>query len=656
MKQISHNFELNSDFKPSGDQPLAIKKLIEQIKSNEKESILLGATGTGKTFVMSKVIESINKQTLIISHNKTLASQLYIEFKNFFPNNKVEYFISNFDYYIPEAYVPSTDTLILKESTINWELEMLRLSSINSLLTQKDTIVVASVAAIYALAKPQHYRELFLEFEVDQKINRNIFIMNLVKRGYKRNNVSADPGTFQVLGDVINISISWDNNKQVQVSFYGNEIESIKLVNPTKKTLISSLTSITLYPANMFGIDQTKRMKELTDQIQVELDERLKFFEKENKLVEHQRLSQRVKHDIEQLREVGYVSGSENYSRYFDEREPGQMPYSLFDYFDNDFLTFVDESHMTIPQFTAMAKADSSRKQNLVDYGFRLPSARDNRPLRFEEFFGKLKQIVYVSATPGDFELERVKPKPIELINRPTGLLDPMINVKNSTAQIDQIEDEIRRRIKNNERSLVMTITKRMAEELAEYFVKKNIKAAYLHSELKTFERNEVIRKLRVGVFDVIVGINLLREGIDIPEVSYIAIIDADKEGFLRNYRSLIQIIGRGSRNVNGQVDMFADRMTKSIELTIDETNRRREIQMEFNKKHNIIPTTIVKKIPEQLLSAGVQATLKKARRKSKDETHLLEDLTKQMNQASESWDFEKAAELRDIIMDLKGR
>ena len=587
-------FELVSKYQPTGDQPAAIETLVAGINAGKKEQVLLGGTGTGKTFTVSNVIAKVNKPTLVLSHNKTLAGQLYSELKEFFPNNRVEYFVSNFDFYQPEAYIPGSDTYIDKSTKTNYEIEMLRSSAMNSLLDRDDVIVVASVASIYGLGNPDKYREMIFAVRVGQILDRKEVLTYLVDRQYHRNDLEQTKGTFRVRGDTIEIVPGHTDSWLIRIELFGDEVERITEVDPLNGHILNAYSQYTIYPAT--GYVTTKEQMDIAaNNIEKELEERLEFFLAENKLLEHQRLEQRTRHDIEMLREVGMCPGIENYSMHIDGRARGERPYTLIDYFPKDFLLVVDESHVMLPQVRGMYNGDRSRKETLVEYGFRLPSALDNRPLQFNEFENILHQAIYVSATPGDYELERVHGDVVQQIIRPTGLLDPLIEVRSSKGQIDDLISEIYERQKKNERVLITTLTIRMAEDLTGYLKELGIKVAYLHTETKTLERTEILRDLRLGKYDVLVGINLLREGLDLPEVSLVAILDADKEGFLRNYRSLIQTIGRAARNANGQVIMYADKMTDSMERAIEETKRRRAIQDEYNQVHGIIPQTIQK-------------------------------------------------------------
>ncbi len=655
-----NKFELVSDYTPTGDQPKAIAQLVEQLNAGKKDLVLLGATGTGKTFTISNVIAQDNKPTLVLAHNKTLAGQLYSEFKQLFPNNRVEYFVSNFDYYQPEAYMPKTDTYIEKTAMINQELDMLRLSSINSVLTRRDTIVVASVACIYASSDPDNYKDMFFTLRVNETIDRDALLKKLVDRQYTRNDMELKKGTFRVKGDVIDIHLGHTDAFILRVEMFDNYIERIVEVDRLTFKVLDAYQIYHIFPANEYARMQPQILH-AADTIEAELEAHLKVLESQNKLLEKQRLEQRTRYDIEALREFGFCSGIENYSRHIDQRQPGQRPFTLFDFFGDDFLFVIDESHVSIPQVKGMYRGDRSRKEVLVEYGFRLPSALDNRPLNFEEFLKMPKQTIYVSATPGEFELERANHEIVEQIIRPTYLLDPEIVVRPSKGQIDDLLDEIHQRSEKQQRVLITTLTVKMAEELTNYLLMSHVKAIYLHHETKTLERIEIIHDLRKGKYDVLVGINLLREGIDIPEVSLVAILDADKEGFLRSYRSLVQTIGRAARNEDGQVIMYADRMTDSLNKAIEETNRRRKIQEAYNVTHNIIPKTVVKEIRDVIAGKETQAMAmamlkKKTRKDTRALDAMLSDLEKEMHEAARVLDFERAATLRDIILELKSQ
>mgnify|MGYP003175005051 FL=1 len=591
-------FKLESKYKPSGDQPEAIKELVEGLEEGKKEQVLLGATGTGKTFTIANVIEKVNKPTLVLAHNKTLAGQLYSELKEFFPNNHVEYFVSYYDYYQPEAYVPSTDTYIEKDSSINDEIDELRHRATSSLLSSRDVIVVASVSCIYGIGEVEEYKNKMLTLSVGKEIERNEVLTKLVDMLYERNDLDFKRGTFRVRGDIVEIIPAYENKKGYRIEFFGDEIDKISEIDALTGVSLTSKKTISLFPASHFVVSDEK-LKEAIKRIKKELAERLTELKNSNKLLAAERLEQRTNYDLEMLEETGFCSGIENYSAPMAGRNPGETPTTLMDFFPDDYLLVVDESHVTLPQVRGMYNGDRARKMNLVDYGFRLPSALDNRPLKYDEFEKKINQVIYISATPGDLELAHCHNKYVEQIIRPTGLLDPTIEVRGSEGQIDDLVGEINERIKKNERVLITTLTIRMSEELTNYLKELDIKVAYLHSEIKSLERLQIIHDLRVGKYDVLVGINLLREGLDIPEVSLIAILDADKEGFLRSSRSLIQIIGRCARNANGNVIMYADKITDSMKEAIEETERRRKIQQQYNISHNIIPQTIKKEIRE---------------------------------------------------------
>ncbi len=644
-------FKLVSKYKPSGDQPDAIDSLVKGINEGKKEQVLLGATGTGKTFTIANVIEKTGKPTLVLAHNKTLAGQLYAEFKEMFPNNHVEYFVSYYDYYQPEAYVPSSDTYIEKDSSINDEIDELRHAATSALINYKDVIVVASVSCIYGIGEKEEYEKNMLILTVGDNISRNKIINRLVDMTYDRSDIDFHRGTFRVRGNNIDIIPVNEKVSGIRVILDGDVVEEIVLFDPVTGVVSTSKKSITISPASHFVTSKDKLEKAI-ERIEEELKERLEELKSENKLIEEQRLRERTNYDIEMLRETGFCNGVENYSRHLALRGPGETPSCLIDFFPKDFLLVVDESHVTLPQVRGMYNGDRMRKQTLVDYGFRLPSALDNRPLKFEEFESKINQAIYVSATPGDYELEKTNNKYVEQIIRPTGLLDPVIEVRKSEGQIDDIIAEINDRIKKNERVLITTLTIRMSEELTNYLKEMNIKVAYLHSEIKTLERLKIIHDLRSGVYDCIVGINLLREGLDIPEVSLICILDADKQGFLRSTRSLIQTIGRAARNANGKVIMYADNYSDSMNEAIKETERRRSIQEEYNKVHGITPKTISKEIKD-VVSNDIKDAKKKLSKREKLEQ--IEVLEKQMREAAANMDFEKAMELRDIYFELKG-
>lgn len=657
---MSEKFELQSHYQPSGDQPAAITELVKGIKEGKRHQTLLGATGTGKTFTISNVIKEVNKPTLVMAHNKTLAGQLYSEFKEFFPDNAVEYFVSYYDYFQPEAYVPQTDTYIEKDSSINDEIDKLRHSATSALFERKDVIIIASVSCIYGLGSPEEYREMVVSIRTGMEIERNQLLRRLIDVQYERNDINFTRGTFRVRGDVVEIFPASRDERCIRVEFFGDEVDRIREVDALTGEVLGERDHVAIFPASHFVTREDKMIKAI-DRIEKELEEQLEKFRAEGKLLEAQRLEQRTNYDLEMMREMGFCSGIENYSRHLTLREAGSTPYTLLDYFPKDFLLVVDESHVTLPQVRGMYNGDQARKQVLVDHGFRLPSALDNRPLKFDEFQSKVSQAIYVSATPGPFELEHT-PEMVEQIIRPTGLLDPTIDVRPIEGQIDDLIDEIQERIRRNERVLITTLTKKMSEDLADYLKQMGLKVEYLHSEIKTLERIEIIRELRKGTHDVLIGINLLREGLDIPEVSLVAILDADKEGFLRSERSLIQTIGRAARNANGHVIMYADNMTDSMKKAIDETKRRRAIQEAYNEEHGIEPKTIIKKIPEVIRAtqaAEEEATyvtkVTKGKKLTKAEIDkLIETLEKEMKEASRALDFERAAELRDTIFELK--
>ena len=649
-------FELISKYSPTGDQPQAIEKLVNGIKEGKKMQVLLGATGTGKTFTISNVIAKTNKPTLVLVHNKTLAGQLYAEFKELFPHNRVEYFVSNFDFYQPEAYIPKSDTYIDKNAVMNEEIEMLRTSAINSVLERSDTIVVASVASIYGLTDPDEYRNLSFSLRVGDIIDRNKLFKSLIEGQYKRNNYELVPGSFQVKGDIINIAPASNDSFYIKIDMFDDEIEAISKVETLTGEVMHTYSTYPIFPA--YGhASSRRRINEALPHIADEMIERIKYFQDNNKLLEAQRIEMRTRQDMESLMEFGICPGIENYSRHIDGRKPGERPFTLLDYFPKDFLLVVDESHVTLPQIRGMYNGDRSRKETLVEYGFRLPSALDNRPLKFEEFEALMPQVICDSATPGDYELNRVNHEVIEQVIRPTGLLDPRIEVRPTRGQIDDLVDEIRKRIENKEKVMIVTLTIKMAEDLTAYLKNCDLKVAYLHNETKTLERTQIIYELRKGKYDVLVGINLLREGLDIPEVSLVAILDADKEGFLRSNRSLIQVIGRAARNANGLVIMYADKITDSMRYAIDETNRRRAIQNAYNEENGIIPTTIKKEIHMPIKNQDVENinVLASKGKKSKKQLEMeIRDLEKQMREAAKNLDFEKAAEIRDIVLELK--
>ena len=649
-------FKIHSDYKPMGDQPAAIDSLVAGLKRGEHEQVLLGATGTGKTFTIANVIEKVNKPTLVFAHNKTLAGQLYSEFKALFPENAVEYFISNFDFYQPEAYMPKTDTYIEKNAVTNDEIDMLRMSAYNSLLERRDVIVVASVACIYAGSNPEDYKEMFFSLKVGEIIDRQDLIKRLVVMQYQRNDMDALRGTFSVKGDVIEVRPGHTDKFAIRIEMFDDEIERITEVDPLTKNVLNGYTVYSFFPASGYARNRDDLLI-ACDNIEKELEERLKYFKEKGKLLEYERLEQRCRYDIEALREMGMCSGIENYAMHIDHRVPGERPYNLFDYFGDDFLIVVDESHVSLPQIRGMYNGDHQRKLTLVEYGFRLPSALENRPMTFEEWEELKAPRIYMSATPGDYELEH-SPKPVEQLIRPTGLLDPTVEVRKTSGQIDDLMEEIRKNIEKHERTLVTTLTVKMAEDLTDYLKKLNFKVAYLHHETKTLERSEIIHDLRAGKYDVLIGINLLREGLDIPEVSLIAILDADKEGFLRSSRSLIQTIGRAARNEHGRVIMYADVMTDSMSQAINETARRRQIQEAYNKENNIIPRSIRKELNEVIHSKETREMSMKYRQKhthtKKEKEKMMASIEAEMRQAAKQLNFERAAELRDILYELR--
>lgn len=645
-------FKLESKYKPSGDQPEAIKELVEGLEEGKKEQVLLGATGTGKTFTIANVIEKVNKPTLVLAHNKTLAGQLYSELKEFFPNNHVEYFVSYYDYYQPEAYVPSTDTYIEKDSSINDEIDELRHRATSSLLSSRDVIVVASVSCIYGIGEVEEYKNKMLTLSVGKEIERNEVLTKLVDMLYERNDLDFKRGTFRVRGDIVEIIPAYENKKGYRIEFFGDEIDKISEIDALTGVSLTSKKTISLFPASHFVVSDEK-LKEAIKRIKKELAERLTELKNNNKLLAAERLEQRTNYDLEMLEETGFCSGIENYSAPMAGRNPGETPTTLMDFFPDDYLLVVDESHVTLPQVRGMYNGDRARKMNLVDYGFRLPSALDNRPLKYDEFEKKINQVIYISATPGDLELAHCHNKYVEQIIRPTGLLDPTIEVRGSEGQIDDLVGEINERIRKNERVLITTLTIRMSEELTNYLKELDIKVAYLHSEIKSLERLQIIHDLRVGKYDVLVGINLLREGLDIPEVSLIAILDADKEGFLRSSRSLIQIIGRCARNANGNVIMYADKITDSMKEAIEETERRRKIQQQYNISHNIVPQTIKKEIREVISNIDT-AEVKTTKVSKKEIAKTIDTVEAEMKEAAKNLDFERAMELRDILFELK--
>ena len=646
-------FELISKYKPAGDQPEAIKELVEGINEGKRDQVLLGATGTGKTFTIANVIASVNKPTLVLAHNKTLAGQLYAEFKELFPNNKVELFISYYDYYQPEAYVPSSDTYIEKDSSINDEIDELRHRATSSLISRNDVIVVASVSCIYGIGEVEEYRKKMLTLNVGDTTPRDDVLKKLVEMLYERNDFDLKRGTFRVRGDSLEIIPANERTNGLLIEWFGDEIDRISEVDTVTGHILKDKKTVSIFAASHFVTDEEK-LKISIDRILKEKDERVKYFKENNKLIEAQRIEERVNYDMEMLSETGFCRGIENYSRHIALKEEGVPPCTLIDFFPKDFLLVIDESHVSIPQVRAMYNGDRARKMNLVDYGFRLPSALDNRPLKFEEFESKLNNVIYVSATPGDYELGRTGNHYIQQIIRPTGLLDPKIEVRPTKNQIDNLLEEIEKNNSANERTIITTLTIRMAEELTNYLKSLDIKVAYLHNEVKSLERLKIIRDLRLGKYDVLVGINLLREGLDIPEVSLIAIMDADKQGFLRSTRSLIQTIGRAARNAEGRVIMYADTISDSMNEAITETERRRTIQEEYNRVHNIIPKTIIKEIPE-VVSNEIEVKPKKEKKLTKEEKlSMIEDLTKEMKEAAGNLDFERAMQLRDIIFELE--
>ncbi|EJD8448614.1 excinuclease ABC subunit UvrB [Staphylococcus pseudintermedius] len=656
-----HDFKIASNFEPQGDQPQAIKALVKGIEEGKRHQTLLGATGTGKTFTMSNVIKEVGKPTLIIAHNKTLAGQLYSEFKTFFPENRVEYFVSYYDYYQPEAYVPSTDTFIEKDASINDEIDRLRHSATSALFERDDVIIIASVSCIYGLGNPDEYRDLVVSIRVGMEMDRSELLRKLVDVQYTRNDIDFRRGTFRVRGDVVEIFPASREELCIRVEFFGDEVDRISEINYLTGEVLKEREHFALFPASHF-VTREEKMKIAIERIEKELEEQLAYLRSENKLLEAQRLEQRTNYDLEMMREMGFTSGIENYSVHLTLRPLGSTPYTLLDYFGDDWLIMIDESHVTLPQIRGMYNGDQARKQVLVEHGFRLPSALDNRPLKFEEFEQKAKQLVYVSATPGPYEIEHTD-EMIEQIIRPTGLLDPKIEVRPTKNQIDDLLSEIQERTEQGERVLITTLTKKMSEDLTTYLKEAGVKVNYLHSEIKTLERIEIIRDLRMGTFDVLIGINLLREGLDIPEVSLVVILDADKEGFLRSERSLIQTMGRAARNDKGHVIMYADRITDSMKVAIDETERRREIQIAYNEKHGIVPKTINKEIHD-VISATVETdetnedqrkeVPKKMTKKEREKT--IENVEKEMKEAAKALDFERATELRDLLFELKSK
>ncbi|MGM0250450.1 UvrABC system protein B [Enterococcus sp. AZ127] len=659
-RETSNTFHLASKYEPAGDQPAAIAELVDGVKGGEKAQILLGATGTGKTFTISNVIQEVNKPTLVIAHNKTLAGQLYGEFKEFFPDNAVEYFVSYYDYYQPEAYVPSSDTYIEKDSSINDEIDKLRHSATSSLLERNDVIVVASVFCIFGLGDPREYSQQVVSLRVGMEMDRNELLKSLVDIQFERNDIDFQRGRFRVRGDVVEIFPASRDEHALRVEFFGDEIDRIREVDALTGEIVGETEHVAIFPATHF-VTNEEHMEHAISQIQEELEARLKVLRSENKLLEAQRLEQRTNYDIEMMREMGYTSGIENYSRHMDGRQEGEPPYTLLDFFPDDFLLVIDESHVTMPQIRGMYNGDRARKQMLVDYGFRLPSALDNRPLRLEEFEQHVNQIVYVSATPGPYEMEQTETV-VQQIIRPTGLLDPEVEIRPIMGQIDDLVGEIHERIEKDQRVFVTTLTKKMAEDLTDYFKELGLKVKYLHSDIKTLERTEIIRDLRLGEFDILIGINLLREGIDVPEVSLIAILDADKEGFLRSERSLVQTMGRAARNAEGKVIMYADKITDSMQRAMDETARRRAIQEAYNEEHGIEPKTIIKEIRDLISiskTADKDETVVQLDKSYEDlsrqeKADLLMKLEREMKDAAKALDFETAATLRDTILELK--
>ena len=655
----SIRFQVVSDYVPQGDQPQAITALVQGIDEGKRKQILLGATGTGKTFTMAQVIQQVQKPTLVIAHNKTLAAQLYSEFKEFFPNNAVEYFVSYYDYYQPEAYVPTSDTYIEKDSSINEEIDKLRHAATAALLERQDVIVVASVSCIYGLGSPQEYLEQMLSLRPGMELDRDDMLRKLVDMQYDRNDLNFIRGTFRVRGDVVEIFPASSSEAAIRVEFFGEEVERITEVDTLTGEILGSRRHVSIFPASHY-VTSRETLDRAVVSIEAELQERLAVLNREGRLLEAQRLTQRTNYDIEMMQEVGFCSGIENYSRHLLGNQPGEPPYTLLDFFPKDYLMIIDESHVSIPQIGGMYAGDRSRKETLVEFGFRLPSALDNRPLKFDEFEARMGQTVFVSATPGPYELEHTDNVIVEQINRPTGLIDPEIIVKPVKNQIDDLMSQIQQRVSQNERVLVTTLTKKMAEDLTDYLREMGIKVRYLHSEIKTLERMEIIRDLRLGVFDVLVGINLLREGLDLPEVSLVAVLDADKEGFLRSERSLIQTAGRTARNIHGQVIFYGDVMTKSMARAIEETNRRRAIQMAYNEAHGIVPQTVQKAIRDLVeMTSQVKASIKGSDRiesmSKKELKEWIEKLEKEMKAAAKNLDFEKAAQLRDMLIEMKG-
>ena len=648
-------FNLISKYKPSGDQPKAINELVKGIKDGKKEQVLLGATGTGKTFTIANVIKEVDKPTLVLAHNKTLAGQLYSELKELFPNNRVEYFVSYYDYYQPEAYVPSTDTYIEKDSSINDEIDELRHAATSALISRRDVIVVSSVSCIYGIGEVEEYKSKMLTLTVGEQIERNKVLSKLIEMLYERNDLDFKRGTFRVRGDVLELIPAYQNQTGYRIEFFGDEIDRISEIDALTGKVTNNLKNISIFPASHFVVSDDK-LKAAIERIKIELKDRLKELKDNNKLLAAERLEQRTNYDLEMLEETGFCSGIENYSAPMAGRLPGETPTTLMDFFPDDYLLVVDESHVTLPQVRGMYNGDRARKLNLVEYGFRLPSALDNRPLKYEEFEQKINQVIYVSATPGDYELSHTNNKYVEQIIRPTGLLDPTIEVRKTEGQIDDLVGEINERIKNNERVLITTLTIRMAEELTNYLKELDIKVAYLHSEVKTLERMQIIHDIRAGKYDVLVGINLLREGLDIPEVSLIAILDADKEGFLRSERSLIQTIGRCARNANGHVIMYGDNITDSMSKAIEETKRRRQIQSKYNEEHGITPKTIIKEIRDVISNTAIVEDKKEKKMSKKEMLKNIEIIEAEMREAARNLEFERAMELRDILFELKSQ
>ena len=647
-------FKLVSNYKPTGDQPQAIEYLSKGIEEGKKFQTLLGVTGSGKTFTMANIIQKVQKPTLVLAHNKTLAGQLYSEFKEFFPENNVEYFVSYYDYYQPEAYIPQSDTYIEKDASINDEIDKLRHSATAALFETRDVIIVASVSCIYGLGDPIDYENMAVSLRPNMKVERNEMLKKLVNMQYTRNELDFKRGTFRAKGDIVEIYPSNESESAIRVEFWGDEIEKLVEINPLTGRVTANRTHVIIFP-NSHYVTTSDKMQRALDSIEKEKEERVKYFKENNKLIEAQRIEERTNFDIEMMKETGFCQGIENYSRHISDRAPGSPPFTLFDYFPKDFLLLIDESHATIPQVRAMYNGDRARKESLVKYGFRLPSAFDNRPLTFKEFEERINQVVFVSATPAEYEKEHSKENVVEQIIRPTGLLDPQIEVKPVTNQIDDLIEQIKERTAKNERVLVTTLTKKMAEDLTSYLAGIDIKVRYMHSDIKALERMEIIRDLRLGEFDVLVGINLLREGLDIPEVSLVAILDADKEGFLRSERSLIQTIGRAARNTDGKVIMYADELTESMEKAISETNRRRKIQMEYNKEHNITPQTIKKSIRDTIKASYVEDIQEEYKLdKNADMQDIINKLTDEMLKYAADMEFEKAAEVRDKIKELE--